>query len=209
MTSVKMILSLLRRTRLYIAWKKEDLDTVMTPEMERKYWKSAAKDRMKLLRSDARFVGTGGRHTGTMPPVILSYTPALPPEKPRKINRYEDYFITPKTYCKWHRMVYPGTKHPTIAEASRLRATHDPEELRQIHHISRMLPDDQVFPDADGVPKPWSSKYQKKWRKWLKSRENDVIFVDEDLETPHLSHKIQPEIKNFSPRRRRILNTIH
>lgn len=100
---------MLRRARFYLTGEKENFDTVMTPKMERKYWKSAAKDRMTLLRSDARFVGTSGRRAGTMPPVILSYTPALPPEKPKKRKRYDDYFITPKIYCKWHRMVFPGT----------------------------------------------------------------------------------------------------
>ncbi|PPQ88907.1 hypothetical protein CVT25_009142 [Psilocybe cyanescens] len=174
------ILATFRRARLYLTGEKEDYDTVMSPEMERKYWKSAAKDRMTLLRSDARFVGRNGRRTSTMPPVILSYTPALPLEKQRKRKKGNHYFISPKTYCKWHRMVFPGAKHPTFAEASKLRDTHDAEELQQIHHISRMLPDDQVFPDSGGIPKPWSPKYQQKWRKWLKSREADTIFFGEE-----------------------------
>lgn len=40
---------------------------------------------------------------------------------------------------------------------------HDPEDLRQIHRIARMLPDGQAL-------KPWTPKYRKKWLKWRESR---------------------------------------
>ncbi|PPQ95950.1 hypothetical protein CVT26_016116 [Gymnopilus dilepis] len=153
--------------------------TYMTPEMEEKYWKRATVGRRRLQRSDARYVGNMGKkllkdREEELPPLVMSYTPALPPERRKKAKKLRGYYISAKDYCKWHRMVFPGDDHPTLAEASRLRKMHDAEELKVIHRISRMLPDDEVFPRPNTQPRPWSPKYQRKWRRWRKFHRDEL-----------------------------------
>ncbi|KDR71071.1 hypothetical protein GALMADRAFT_803744 [Galerina marginata CBS 339.88] len=156
--------------------KRASRDTTMTPEMEEKYWKRAERGQRELERSDARYIDSSGipvlDRTPQLPPLVMYYTPALPPTKQERLKKQKPYYLSARSYCKWHRMVFPGSDHPTISQASRLRKMHDPEELRKIHRISRMIPDDQVFRPRNAEPIPWSPRYQRKWLKWrVKRRE--------------------------------------
>ncbi|KAF4615917.1 hypothetical protein D9613_011283 [Agrocybe pediades] len=140
----------------------------MSPEAEQKYWEKSHIYHLKLQRTDARYTDpNNGRFkmpAKNEPPLVMYYTPAPPPperkENPRKLKRY---YLAPRDYWKWHRMVFEGENHPTMAQAARLRSMHDPEELREIHRISRMLPNGKSF-------KPWNPKYRKKWLKWREAR---------------------------------------
>jgi len=86
-------------------------DTLMTPEMEDKYWQRIKIGQLDLQRSDARYVDTTGvlkPDISSLPPLVMYYSPALPlkrPENPRKLKKY---YLSVKDYCKWHRMVFPG-----------------------------------------------------------------------------------------------------
>lgn len=99
-------------------------DTYPSPSAEQKYWESAERGLRELRHSDARFVGSTrpkNVRVPEMPPLVMYYVPALLPEyrhkrRPelkttrRKINPGEmGCRIAPKIYCKWHRMVFPGS----------------------------------------------------------------------------------------------------
>ncbi|KAF8901519.1 hypothetical protein CPB84DRAFT_1777523 [Gymnopilus junonius] len=152
--------------------------TYMTPQMEEKYWERAAASQRKLQLSDARYVDAKGLplrdSLPQLPPLVMYYVPALPSEKPKEPKKLKTYFLSTKNYCKWHRMVFPGDDHPTLIEASRLRKMHDLEELQEIHRISRMLSDDEVFQRPNVTPRPWTTKYQRKWQKWRRSRREEL-----------------------------------
>lgn len=95
-----------------------------TVSEEQKYWKQAARGQKELQRSDARFAGTKvcDLHPNTLPgepqlpPLVMYYVPALLPayrdtgnSQPTLRNRHRKPYVSPKTYCKWHRMVFPGS----------------------------------------------------------------------------------------------------
>ncbi|KIM42618.1 hypothetical protein M413DRAFT_408512 [Hebeloma cylindrosporum] len=81
------------------------------------------------------------------------------------------FHVTPRAYRKWHYMVFPGSEHPTISEAARLRKLHCPSELRMIHQISQSLTDREVFDHPEHKPLPKASEYQKRWNDWRASEE--------------------------------------
>jgi len=93
-------------------------DTYRTQEAEDTYWKEAARGARELHQSDARFVGiTRPRHVRApeLPPLVKYYTPAVLPkyrDEHTKMQRKEERCRnrpSVKEYCKWHRMVFPGT----------------------------------------------------------------------------------------------------
>ncbi|CAA7268692.1 unnamed protein product [Cyclocybe aegerita] len=178
--------------------KRSRYDRYRTPEDEARYWEQAERGRKVLERSDARFVGADRvqKPLPELPPLVIYYTPALPPlyrdtrsqeERRRKKKEKRRYYISSKTYCKWHRMVFPNSvsrkcvsgplwalialqEHPTISQASKYRAEKTSDELREIHRISQMLPDDAVFAHP-GNPEPKiSSKYHRIWQEWKAAR---------------------------------------
>lgn len=69
------------------------------------YWRSASSGQRRLQVSNAHYV----KHRGTkLPPLVMSYVPSLLPiyRGSRRDIRRDDY-LSPQTFCKWHRMVFP------------------------------------------------------------------------------------------------------
>ncbi|KAF8802090.1 hypothetical protein BYT27DRAFT_7113240 [Phlegmacium glaucopus] len=183
--------SLKRRIRFYLT-RFSPYTIYPTASEEQKYWNQAARGQRELQRSDARFAGTKVRNLQPntlpgraldsdseprLPPLVMYYVPALLPAyrdasnhkaKSRKTCRKP--YVSPKIYCKWHRMVFPGSDHPTMKEASKLRNLYDPQDMQEICRISRMLPDNVIFPLAPAPPWTWTPKYHIIWQKWLASK---------------------------------------
>jgi len=84
--------------------------TYETVQQEEQYWESAKRYRQVLQDSDAR--SSGSSKTGACVPLIISYAPGLlPPYRTltaTDVNAVE-YYLSARTFCKWHRMVFPGT----------------------------------------------------------------------------------------------------
>ncbi|KAJ3499194.1 hypothetical protein NLJ89_g10124 [Agrocybe chaxingu] len=164
----RRIQPLFERVARLVKW--SPYDRYRTPEDEARYWEQAERGRKALERSDARFVGADRvqKPLPDLPPLVMYYTPALPPlyrdtklreERKQKKREKRQYSISSKMYCKWHRMVFPNL-------AARYRAERTQEELREIRRIAQMLPDDAVFPHP-GNPKPKvSPKYHRIWQEW-------------------------------------------
>ncbi|KAJ7166039.1 hypothetical protein C8R46DRAFT_1096935 [Mycena filopes] len=144
-----------------------------------RYWKSATMYRRRLQRSDARFRGSGTAEPPTIPVLLTSYTPALLPRYREKesgsaTSRESNYYLPLRALCKWHRMVFPGPRHPSISQAAMLRESFSAGDRREIRRISRMLPDEEVF----GLKARWRPKYREIWREWLarEGRSAEVVF---------------------------------
>ncbi|KAJ7342605.1 hypothetical protein DFH08DRAFT_874601 [Mycena albidolilacea] len=143
-----------------------------SPLQEDQYWAAAELYGRRLRSSDARFRGTRTAIENRIP-VVTSYTPALLPwYRQRRRREAPEYYLSLRAVCKWHRMVFPGPWHPSVSQACRLRESFSPEDRREIHRISRMLPDELVF----GKAAKWRPKYRNIWRKWLR-RDRDVFVV--------------------------------
>ncbi|KAG1731979.1 uncharacterized protein EDB91DRAFT_702185 [Suillus paluster] len=145
-----------------------------TLEAETKYWCIAARYRRHLAQSNAR----RPPHETSEIPLVSYYTPRLLPQY--RDVRYSDeesgaYSISAKTFCKWHRMVFRGSHHPTLSQAAARIKYHSYRDLREIHRIARLLPDEEVF----RVRRPWSQKYSKIWKQWLNNKGPDVVIVFE------------------------------
>ncbi|KAJ7071724.1 hypothetical protein B0H15DRAFT_870340 [Mycena belliarum] len=142
---------------------------------EDRYWETAELHGRRLRSSDARFAGSECiRKKGF--PVVTSYSPALLPyyrQGSKKVPRR--YHLSLRSLCKWHRMVFPGPWHPTVSEASRLREKFSAEDLREIHRISRMVPDGKVFGRS---AQRWKPKYREIWRKWLEGDRGVQLFFE-------------------------------
>ncbi|KAJ7235292.1 hypothetical protein B0H12DRAFT_999837, partial [Mycena haematopus] len=138
---------------------------------EDQYWAAAELYGRRLRSSDARF-GRATRAIEEHIPVVTSYVPALLPwYRQRGRKKSSEYHLSVRAFCKWHRMVFPGPWHPKVAQALRLRENFSPDDKREIHRISRMLPDELVF----GMTAKWKPKYRNIWRKWLtREREPEV-----------------------------------
>lgn len=99
-----------------------------TVSEEQRYWIQAARGQKELQRSDARFAGTKVRHLHPntlqeasdpephLPPLVMYYVPALLPVyrdttslNSTRSNKHRKPYVSPKIYCKWHRMVFPGS----------------------------------------------------------------------------------------------------
>jgi hypothetical protein len=82
--------------------------TVLTPQQESDYWESALSSQKHLAFSHAHRASMGSL------PVIMSYKPALLPRYRTKrsdvdrIDMSPEYYLSARTFCKWHRMIFPG-----------------------------------------------------------------------------------------------------
>ncbi|KAJ6506398.1 hypothetical protein C8R47DRAFT_967378, partial [Mycena vitilis] len=143
---------------------------------EDQYWAAAERYGHRLQRSDARFRGQTAEKQSRIP-VVSSYTPALLPwHRQKRKKKSPEYYLSIRALCKWHRMVFPGPWHPSVSQAIRMRESFGPEDRREIHRISRMLPDELV----SGRTARWQPKYQVIWKRWLKQdHQGFVVFVDE------------------------------
>ncbi|GLB33146.1 hypothetical protein LshimejAT787_0100310 [Lyophyllum shimeji] len=162
------------RTRFRISQREHDT-RYASPAEEERYWARAIQGQIWLSSSNARVKADAKLVTKI--PLITSYTPALlPPYRvPRARNTAHDkeYYLSARTFCKWHRMVFPGPVYPTLQQASKLRQNFSNCERREMFRISRMLSDEVVF----GRRYQWTPKYRDLWRKWRSERRPDVIVV--------------------------------
>lgn len=149
-------------------------ETFPTLEAEAKYWCIAARYQRHLAQSSAR----RPPHETSEIPLVTYYTPRLLPQY-RDVQHSDEgsveFSISAKTFCKWHRMVFRRSHHPTLAQAALRMKHHSHRDLREIQRIARLLPDEQVF----RVNRPWSSKYNKLWKRWLDNKGPDVVIVFE------------------------------
>ncbi|KAG2035316.1 hypothetical protein BDR03DRAFT_531281 [Suillus americanus] len=146
--------------------------TFPTLEAEAKYWYIAARYRRHLAQSSAR----RPPHETSEIPLVTYYTPRLLPQY-RDVRHSDDgsgeFCISAKTFCKWHRMVFRGPHHPTLAQAAIRMKYHSHRDLREMQRIARLLSDEQV------LRRPWSPKYSKLWKRWLDNKGPDVVIVFE------------------------------
>jgi len=149
-------------------------ETFPTPEAEAKYWRISARYRRYLAHSSAR----QPPHETSEIPLVTYYTPRLLPQY-REVRCSDqekgEYSISSRTFCKWHRMVFRGSRHPTLARAAERMKYHSHEDLREIQRIARLLPDEDVF----RVRRRWSPKYSKMWKRWLDNKGPDLVIVFE------------------------------
>lgn len=112
-------------------------DTYATPRAEAKYWRVADRYRRRL------YSGNGTMFTPSMPstvsrddtviPLVTYYTPRLLPlyrdrSGGKRTLREADVEaqegrISPRTFCKWHRMVFQDAVSPTLIVWSLLTLT--------------------------------------------------------------------------------------
>ncbi|KAG7096276.1 hypothetical protein E1B28_003724 [Marasmius oreades] len=196
-----------------LRWKKRrgyGQEVYETPEKEQEYWDSARGYRRQLQKSDARFqhidrcvdMGRGG---GWMKPsnevyddieatipVITAYQPALPPTRFSKqgkgkrdsLDEGTEYVLPSKTFCKWHRMVYPpSSQQLTLSQASKLRYFYSNRDRREMRRITRLLPNRVVFDPRW----KWTTEYRDMWMRWLEGKGHDICIVFQDDESQNQS----------------------
>ncbi|OAX41103.1 hypothetical protein K503DRAFT_686129, partial [Rhizopogon vinicolor AM-OR11-026] len=149
-------------------------ETFPSPEEEAKYWCISARYRRHLAHSSAR----RPPHETSEIPLVTYYTPRLLPQY--RDVRYCDqesgeFIISARTFCKWHRMVFRGSRHPTLAQATQRMKYHSHRDLREIQRIARLLSDEEVF----RIHQLWSPKYSKMWKQWLDNKGPDIAIVFE------------------------------
>ncbi|KIJ59429.1 hypothetical protein HYDPIDRAFT_100710 [Hydnomerulius pinastri MD-312] len=172
-----------------------DCDSYPTPRAEARYWRVAGRYRRRLYSGDtitavanSSSSRAAGSH-GDSIPLVTYYTPRLLPlyrehqNGKRRSTELEadagECWITPKTFCKWHRMVFQGSRHPTLAQASERMKYHSNQDLREIQRIARLLPDEQVFRSRGKGKAKWSIKYKNMWKSWLERKGTDLVIVFE------------------------------
>ncbi|KAK0455693.1 uncharacterized protein EV420DRAFT_1644473 [Desarmillaria tabescens] len=85
-----------------------------------------------------------------------------------------EYYLPSKAFCKWHRMVFPESpNHPTLSQARTLKKYFSSLDRREMHRISRLLSDEEVF----GTYKRWSSEYRTMWKLWIERKGTDLAIV--------------------------------
>ncbi|KAH9927869.1 hypothetical protein B0H21DRAFT_125479 [Amylocystis lapponica] len=138
-------------------------------EEEETYWREAEQYRKILEPSDSRA-------TPHAVPLVRYYVPRLLPEyrSPRRDDaEASEYHLSAKTFCKWHRMVFRGPLHPTLKQAEKLIENYSSRDRQQMHSISRMQTDMEVF--ARTVP--WTPRFRDMWKRWLDTKGVDVAIV--------------------------------
>ncbi|KAK7024446.1 hypothetical protein VNI00_016297 [Paramarasmius palmivorus] len=132
---------------------------------------------------------------GQIIPLVRYYQPALPPEPSLKGQRRsgkrkrgsvedvgydgtdDEYYLSSKSFCKWHRMVNPpDSMHPTLAQATKLKENFSGCDRREMHRISRMLPSEVVY----SPNWRWTPRYQNMWKAWLEQKGAEFLVVFEE-----------------------------
>ncbi|KAH9999534.1 hypothetical protein BJV77DRAFT_598726 [Russula vinacea] len=93
---------------------------------EQRWWDESARIRAFFARSDARH----GKAKVSSTPECLSPIPLIMSYVPRLLPQYRDHCrmddaaneceLTPSTYRKWHRLVFPNKTLPSRSEASKV-----------------------------------------------------------------------------------------
>ncbi|KAF9236637.1 hypothetical protein BU15DRAFT_63806 [Melanogaster broomeanus] len=145
-------------------------DTYPTPRAEATYWRVSGRYRRRLYSGD-------GTTSVAAPNYITSVVEWLLPryrdhhDRKRESRETDadaqECWISPKTFCKWHRMVFEGpvspvsscglvtasicSCHPTLAQAAAQMKYYSNRDLREIRRIARLVPDEQVFLLENGI----------------------------------------------------------
>ncbi|KAK0490275.1 hypothetical protein IW261DRAFT_1431207 [Armillaria novae-zelandiae] len=168
--------------------RKNSHGTYANEREEQAYWESAMRWNLCLQ--------TSGAMKDWSIPVITSYTPAPPaPASQESETEATEYYLPPKAFCKWYRMVFPEspvrrvdsalldisdsiTQHyPTLSQAQRLKTRFSSLDRREMHRISRILSDEVVF----GTHRRWGSEYRTMWKLWIERKGTDmtIVFVNQ------------------------------
>ncbi|KAI0751745.1 hypothetical protein C8Q80DRAFT_1071808, partial [Daedaleopsis nitida] len=145
-------------------------------EEEEEYWQASERMWRTLRASDARAEVEDEKRV----PVVRYYTPKLLPayrEEGVEDAEAREVGLSPKAFCKWHRMVFPGPAHPTTNEAREQIRFYSSRDRREILRISRMLGDREVFQNRGKTA--WTPRYAKIWKDWLDTKGPDVAVVFE------------------------------
>lgn len=180
--------------RLPVLWhgghsKRPGSDAYPTSHAEARYWRLAERYRQRLYSGGTQVqaqiaLGSRNGRSRVSAQLVEYYIPRLLPvyrETGRNVNSQEadaTFTISPKTYCKWHRMVFPDRLHPTLTQAARRIKQHSSRDLREILRISRLAPVRKAF-RADGHEERCATKYRKLWQAYLDQRSMDLVIVFE------------------------------
>ncbi|KAF9224523.1 hypothetical protein BS17DRAFT_703158, partial [Gyrodon lividus] len=171
-----------------------DYNTYPTPRAEAKYWRVAGRYRRRLYSGDSTTSTVAPSSSRTswsdeIVSVVTYYTPRLLPlyrdhhgGKRRSGDADADAqecWISPKTFCKWHRMVFEGSRHPTLAQAAAQMKYYSNRDLREMQRIARLVPDEQVFRSRMNGKAKWMAKYSGMWKNWLEKKGMDLVVVFE------------------------------
>ncbi|CDO70309.1 hypothetical protein BN946_scf184370.g10 [Trametes cinnabarina] len=160
-------------------------------EDEEEYWRSAERTRRAYEASNANVIPAEV-------PLVRYYTPKLLPlyrERAPKEPETREYSLSPRAYCKWHRMVFRGPVrsnataveahsltgrtsmqlHPTYEEAAQQIRLYSSRDRREMRRISGLATDEEVF----GGKRAWTMRYAAMWRAWLDTKGPDVSIVFE------------------------------
>ncbi|KAI6122889.1 hypothetical protein EDD16DRAFT_1569407 [Pisolithus croceorrhizus] len=166
----------------------QESDTYRTAHEEARYWRLAERYRRRLYSGGTQVqakieLGLRNTRSRVSAQLVEYYTPRLLPvyRETRSENSQEadtTFTISPKTYCKWHRMVFPDCPHPTLTQAARRIKRHSPRDLREILRISRLAPIGKAF-RTDGDEGSCTTKYQELWQAYLEQTSMDLVIVFE------------------------------
>lgn len=176
------------RTKLSI-WKRPPFTRYASPEEEALYWKASTEAQNRLSVSNANTIPADV-------PLVRYYVPKLLPRYRDTLERSqeedgEDYRISTKVVCKWHRMVFRGPvsrlvsagtrvatytsrtqRHPTLREAEKLMKNFSSRDRREMRRIAKMLTDEEVFVRKAA----WTSEYRDIWRRYLDTKGPDIVI---------------------------------
>lgn len=181
-----------RRFRSWCPGKALSTATYLTLKEEKQYWLESDLYRRQLRFSDARF-GRSKIQSESPLPLVTYYTPRLLPAYRSLTSADMDaspYHLSAKNFCKWHRMVAPGSvsltlmsvrrilnafpqTHLTLSAAKILMKNYSNRDLQEIYRISRLLSDEEVF-QGRGLR---TTRYSDMWTSWLDTKGPDIIII--------------------------------
>jgi len=147
---------------------------------EQRWWDESARIRAFFAPLDARL----GKVKGSAPecispiPLIMSYVPRLLPqyrEHSRPDDAANDYELTPSTYRKWYRLVFPNKSPPSLREAEKIIKYISTRDRREIARIARLV-SDEAAAQKGFSPSP---VYWNLWDNWLQHKGPDLTIVFE------------------------------
>ncbi|KAI0662813.1 hypothetical protein C8Q70DRAFT_953744 [Cubamyces menziesii] len=136
---------------------------------EDSYWRTAERGRRTLQASNANIIPEEV-------PLVRYFAPKLPPlyrDVKEEDPEAREYHLSPRVYCKWHRMVFRGPLHPTLKEAPEQIRLYSSRDRREIYRISRLATDEEVFRKKA----PWTTRYATMWKRWLDAKGPDMAIV--------------------------------
>ncbi|KAH9963287.1 hypothetical protein BC827DRAFT_1129032 [Russula dissimulans] len=148
---------------------------------EQRWWDESARTRAFFASSDARHDGrvkVSSRECLSPIPLVMSYVPRLLPQY-RDHCRLDDAAneceLTPSTYRKWHRLVFPHQGPPSQREAAKAIRYLSTRDRREITRIARLVSDEAVAQKGFSPP----PLYRDLWTRWLQHKGPDLTIVFE------------------------------